>query len=312
MMITSLYHKVLRSFTPKFERAYIPEYHTPIATYCLLFQGQFIREGGAPSPSMSDYLVTEAKLYRSANSRHEYISLKVQGPKKLKIIYFPKYIAIERVRGSVVDNVDKKDDPNAKGPYVNDGDDAQPAGDSLPSPSVASPDKSTPMRKAEDNVSRLSSTGKRATRDQVFRTLTFSPGIPLYEVALLANTLHQMKRCYLLFSDNCYYYAGTIIKTLEEKYKPMVAVETTGSTDLDEELELKKMKKNQAGAWYGIPVYDKEDFNTEPVIAQFEQDLAHFRKYVGFWMLVVNDDKAHLFRSAGGRLDCILAEAKQR
>jgi len=121
--------------------------------------------------------------------------------------------------------------------------------------------------------------------DQVFRTLIFSPGIPLYEVALLGSTLHNMRRYYLLFSGNCYYYAGTIIKTLEGKYKERLtlAVETTGSADLDDHLELKKMKKNQAGKWYGIPVYDEEDVDTAPVIAQFNKNVMTFRNSVGFF-----------------------------
>jgi len=261
---------------------------------------------------MNDYLVTEAKLYKStATSKHEYVSLKVQGPRK-KVLY----IAIERARGSVVDKVDKKDDPNAKDPYDDDNNnDAQPAGDSSgrctpnqpkslppqtdvairsrgffssssPSPSVASLDKLTRKHKAEDIITDLCSKEMHESTDQVFRTLIFSPAIPLYEVALLGSTLHQMRRYYLLFSDNCYYYAGTIIKTLEDKYKPTLAVETTGSVDLDEQLELKKMKKNRAGKWYGIPIYDKEDVNTEPVIAQFEQNLENFKNSGGFCVLV--------------------------
>jgi len=312
-MITSLYHKVLRFFhmtsTAKVERADIPEHPIPIVAYCQLLRSQFMEEGDA---HMNDYLVTEAKLYKStATSRHEYISLKVQGPRK-KIIY----IAIERARGSVVDKVDKKDDPKAKDPYDDDNDDdAQPTGvfsarrptnqsnvslalqaDAAPksrrflssssSPSVASLDKFGRKHKAQDEISVLSSTGMHESTDQVFRTLIFSSAIPLYEIALLGSTLHQMRRYYLLFSDNCYYYAGTIIKTLEDKYKPALAVETTGSADLDEQLQLNKMKKNRAGKWYGIPVYDKEDVNTEPVIAQFEQNLGNFRKSVGFWVLV--------------------------
>ena len=310
-MITSIYHKVLRFFhmssTTKVERADIPEYPTPVVSHCRLLRSQFMEEGDA---HMNDYLVTEAKLYKSvATSRHEYISLKVQGPKK-KVFY----IAIERARGSVLDKVDKKDDPNAKDPYDNDDNysDARPASDSSGrctpnqpngplapqtdaattrsrrffsssshSPSVASLDKFTRMRKADDVISVLSSTGMHATTDQVFRTLIFSPAVPLCEVALLGSTLHRMRRYYLLFSDNCYYYAGTIIKILEEKYEPTLAVETTGSAALDEKFELKKMKKNQAGKWYGIPVYDKEDVDTAPVIAQFEQNLTSFRNSVG-------------------------------
>ena len=35
------------------------------------------------------------------------------------------------------------------------------------------------------------------------------------------------------FSDNCFYYAGTIVKVLQVKYNPSVVMETTESHEVD-------------------------------------------------------------------------------
>ena len=51
----------------------------------------------------------------------------------------------------------------------------------------------------------------------------------LYKLAVLANTLHETKSQCLLLFDNCYFYASTIKKMLQEMYRPMVVAEATGS-----------------------------------------------------------------------------------
>lgn len=42
--------------------------------------------------------------------------------------------------------------------------------------------------------------------------------------------------------DNCYYYAGTIIKDLQDAYEPTLVVGTSGSDDLDKRRKLKERK----------------------------------------------------------------------
>lgn len=95
----------------------------------------------------------------------------------------------------------------------------------MPSPYIASLDKLFFTRSADNKVSLLESTGMHDTGDQVFRRiLSFEP-LFLYQVAVLVTTFHQMKYGYL-FSGNCYYHAGTIIKVLQDVYKPTLVVET--------------------------------------------------------------------------------------
>ena len=253
-----------------------------------------------------DYiLVDEVKLYKTiGRSRHEYISIKVLAPNKA---FF--YLAIERLRGEIIDKVDPKAQPPPPGdssggslsdqppPFPTDViTTASPPRKSsfkeklpaLPSASlsVTSLDKFVPKHNADDIVTLLSS-GKHNNEDEVFRTLSFAPPIPLWKVAVLAKTLHNMSRHYLLFSDNCYYYAGTIIKVLQEEYNPTVDVDTTGSPELDEQRGLlsvkKEAKKNRAaGMWRNIEVYAGETVDIKPLKTEFEQALPKFMSTVCF------------------------------
>ena len=96
-----------------------------------------------------------------------------------------------------------------------------------------------------------------------------------------------MKPEYLLFSDNCYFYAGTIIKVLQERYNPAVVVETTGSKSVDEQHGLGrnrkgKEKERKAGTWHSIEIYAGEKIETAPLKEEFDKDLNVFKKPVCF------------------------------
>jgi len=101
----------------------------------------------------------------------------------------------------------------------------------------------------------------------------------------MANTIHTTKPEYPLLSHNCYFYAGTIIKVLEERYTPDVKVETTGSETTDRQWLPSwkgKGKELKAGDWHRIEIYAGEKVNTAPLIEKFEKDLADFKKPVRF------------------------------
>jgi hypothetical protein len=56
--------------------------------------------------------------------------------------------------------------------------------------------------------------------DKVVGTLEFEGDCPsLYEVAKLANVVHKSAPKYLLFTDNCYHFAATIILVLAAIYR---------------------------------------------------------------------------------------------
>jgi hypothetical protein len=78
-----------------------------------------------------------------------------------------------------------------------------------------------------------------------------------------------MKLEYLLLSDNCYFYAGTIIKVLQEWYNPTFDIETTKMTDRDRKwsvLSSRKGKERKVGGWHGFEIYAGENVNTECLI----------------------------------------------
>ena len=110
----------------------------------------------------------------------------------------------------------------------------------------------------------------------------------LYELAVLVNTIHTAKPEYLLLSENCYFYAGTIIKVLQERYTPELKVETTGSEATDKRWTMLswrgkgKGKELKAGDWHHLEIYAGEKVNTAPLIEKFEKDLADFKKPVRF------------------------------
>ena len=271
-----------------------------IPTYCDLLQARYELEGCA---RMDGFYVEEIKLYKTTEvSQHEYLAAKVKAPDGSSF-----YISFERSRGKVVDaqpQVPPSESPSApaQGPPVK----------------ISSLDSLVPKHKADDRVTHLGFSGRHSNNDRLYRTLFFdlpsaplpasepasssSPlsaplpvpepsessstsCLPLYELAILANTLHNIRNDYLLFSDNCYFFAGTIIKVLQEVYNPEVVVETTGSRVLDKEQMLKtkgkkKKTKQQAGTWNRVEVYAGEKVDTTLLKEEFKECLSDFKKPV--------------------------------
>ena len=90
-------------------------------------------------------------------------------------------------------------------------------------------DSSLPDRHAKDRIFILPS-WKKDKKDELIGTFLFtnpdndtSPSI--YELTILANLIHKSGPRYLLFTKNCYHYAGTILAILREAYAPVVKME---------------------------------------------------------------------------------------
>ncbi|KDR66631.1 hypothetical protein GALMADRAFT_216855 [Galerina marginata CBS 339.88] len=92
-----------------------------------------------------------------------------------------------------------------------------------------------------------------------------SPGPFLYEVAVLATTLHTNMMRYRLLSVNCYWYSGLLLNLLEQKYSQKAAAE--GS---------------RHGTWKGcVRLYQQaEDVELQPVLDSFQSDLQAFETAV--------------------------------
>ena len=328
--IVTIYHHILHllamSSTSKSQRCEIPLCSTPIQVYCDRLQAQYIHEGLA---RMEQCFVEEIKLCKDINSRskHEYLVAKVQA---LDASFF---LAFERGLGEMIDKAthrEGEDDTSSQAPPGQPPDDSRsstlasldssfhrrnaddivkyleseryegkymllrtlsfsrptltlPSSSSSPSGPLPSSTSSAPLP--------LPSSFSSAPLPQV----SSSSCLHLYELAVLANTIHTTKPEYLLLSDNCYFYAGTIAKVLQERYMPALEI---GSEAMDRRLwrvlperiltglkgkgKERNRKEREAGGWRGIEIYAGEKVNTAPLIEKFERDLANFKKPVCF------------------------------
>jgi hypothetical protein len=149
------------------------------------------------------------------------------------------------------------------------------------------------VREADDRVTGLDSTGKHRGNDQIFRKLSFPNPIPFFELVVLAKTVHNMKPNYLLFSDNCYFYAGTIVKLLEEIYQPHVDVSTTGSGET-----VRGIGKKKPGKWNGIKIYADErldDGSIATMVQSFTNEKNSFLEPV--WVFLYHNNLTYYWVS---------------
>ena len=80
--------------------------------------------------------------------------------------------------------------------------------------------------------------------DQLIYDLNFPPHNPLYlyQLAITALIVHQVNTSYFLVTNNCYHYAGAIMKLLEIQYN--IANSASGAN---------------AGKWCGLDIYQDQD-----------------------------------------------------
>ena len=74
--------------------------------------------------------------------------------------------------------------------------------------------------------------------DELVYELIFEKPFFLYELTVLAMVVHDQNTSYFLMTNNCYHYAGTIVKVLEQKYNIVNTADGAG-----------------AGKWCGLPIY---------------------------------------------------------
>jgi hypothetical protein len=201
--------------------------------------------------------VKRARAYKSrATSRHEYISLTLVDPDNKTT-----YVSIERMRGdpSRIPSDSTDIDPNI---------DLQPLGlfsssnSSISSISSVS-DSLSPTRFADDRIAPLSASGMMNGSDELIYELYIDGDLYLYELAILALIVHEVNTSYLLMTNNCYHYAGTIMKVLEEKYDTLDAAQGAN-----------------AGKWCGLDIYSRNEGNVSSLLKNFEDGIKNFVSFV--------------------------------
>ena len=261
-------HFFRMSFTSTAQWCEIPAESTCIESYCDRLGVQCILDG---SGRMNAFYVEKVDFYRThETSQHEYLAAKVRGPNNLLF-----YLAFERRRGEIAVSIAED---NASSQPVTP---SASAGSSL---SVASLNSLTCPRKAVDKVTLLSASGKYNDNDQLECTLQFPlsssslPTLPLYQLVVLAKTVHDARQKCLLFSENCYWYAGTIVTVMQDFFP---ATAEMGLEKKKSERWGKKGKK-KAGTWNGVKTYAEERSNLSELREMFKVALERFRVPVSF------------------------------
>jgi len=208
---------------------------------------------------LKKWRVTCIKGYKSKTaSRHEYITATVVDSDNKT-----SYVKIERERGDpnhLSDaNINRDIDPaplrlcSASSPSLS----SIPS--SFSSPSISSISDS-PLN--HDMIAQISSPGKKKESDVLIYELIFGETqLYLYQLAVLAYRIHMENKRYLLIENNCYHYAGTIMRVLEEEYNVVNTVVDTG-----------------AGKWWcGVPVYSlKNGRDTSSLSQKFREEIKAF------------------------------------
>jgi hypothetical protein len=229
----------------------LPALPEPIQPYC---QRLALMKMGDGIEQLRKWRVISVKAYKSkATSRHEYVSATVVDPDNKH-----RYVAIERGRGDPDPlpfsinpaNIDPQ--PNRLFSTSN------PSTSSFSSTSSPS-DISSPTRGADDKISPLTAPGKRKKDDEIIYELHFEKTpLYLYQLAFLALTVHDANKSYLLITNNCYHYTGTIIKVLEGAYN--LSNTADGAA---------------AGKWCGIAIYSNKG-SIDSLLVNFRQEIKNF------------------------------------
>lgn len=205
----------------------IPQECEPIQPYCqrlatiMIMHNSEQHESPRGIAHLKKWQVERVRVFKSSEtSRHEYISATVIDHTRTST----HHVAIERGRSSdriPTDSIDS--DPQQKGSAT----------------SISSASSSiSPVHFAEDIISPLSNKGVHDKNDKLVFDLDFQCSeLYLYQLAILALTLHEMHNSYLLTTSNCYHFAGSIVKVLELEYDIWNTVE--GS---------------EAGRWCGLDI----------------------------------------------------------
>lgn len=193
----------------------LPKFHEHIESYCEKLAAM---KKGDGIEHLKEWRVEYAIAYKiKAMSRHEYISVAV-----IDIHKKTHHLVIERMAGeSPYDtNIDPKPKPEPVRLLS-----SNPSVSSTSSSSISSSSDFTCS--ADDRIGPLPSSGMWNKTDTAIYELHFKKEKPLYlyQLAILALVVHKANPEYLLTSNNCYHFAGTIMKCLEKEYQTLNVVE---------------------------------------------------------------------------------------
>jgi hypothetical protein len=117
---------------------------------------------------------------------------------------------------------------------------------------------------ANDRVSPVGLTGTKAPSDEMICDLVFTEPLYLHQLAVMALIVHKVNTSYLLVTNNCYHYTGTIMKLLERGHRITNTVDGAN-----------------AGKWCGINILGTQD-SERKFSSLLERVNDSIKEFVGF------------------------------
>ena len=234
--------------------AVLPPCAEPIITYSQRMAAMAMKNGDGIT-LLKKWQVKQARAFKSrSTSQHEYISATVVDSENKT-----SYVIIERVRGDPEpihsSDTDQVIDPqpvklfSASNPSIS---------------SISSVPDSISTCAVDDRITPISSPGKRNKSDELIYELIFEKPLYLYELAILAVIVHEENTSYLIMTNNCYHYAGTIMKVLENHYG--IANTAVGAG---------------AGKFCGLVLYPgKKEGNRSSLVEKFREGIKNFVSFL--------------------------------
>ena len=167
---------------------------------------------------MEDYRVVELSQCRErAGAGKEYISAKVIGPGS------PFYIIFQRTYGPVNSNkpttsAELSNVAPSRGPIAQGGETLTP-GSNYP---IQTGIKSASYLEGP-HIDDIAFTALTRKTDEVLKTITFHPSIPLYTMAVLASTVHHSPVDHDSTTASSYFYVSAIMEVAEEFYSAKIS-----------------------------------------------------------------------------------------
>jgi hypothetical protein len=214
---------------------------------------------------MKQMCITEICLVKEMDTiaEHEYLVVCIQPP-----CGPAQYLSFERHPGNITKRASESD--------------SRLASTTFPSPrsslsSQSSLNTSSKRCDAHDDIGVLDS-NIRGPRDRQLEQITFTSSDPLYlyQLVVLAVTVHNSKTCYQILSNNCYWFSRLMLNILERKFR-------RNSTKIVNPLEKKRptLRKSDSGQLIGMSLYKPaSEEEVENILADLTKGIQDFESEV--------------------------------
>jgi len=223
---------------------------SPVSMYCdhLLTHYQEENDGLA---RMKELRITEIRLVKEMDTvaQHEYLVAYITPPHGIT-----QYLSLERHPGDIAKDASQSDSALMS---TSGGQRSISSSSPLPRSSLASQsslDSSLKHCDANDIIGVLNNPIRKPT-DKFVLQLTFSSDNPLYvyQLVVLAVTVHNSEMCYRLLSNNCYWFSRLMVNILEKKFTLKSIVIDNPKTKFG--FAKPSLRKSESGTLAGIALY---------------------------------------------------------